>query len=579
MGTVQGTKLRSEATRSRIGMFPTFKKIVLISATLFVLGGCDPEALIKSKVPPPIKDLLTSRQQVIAKKALTLEASVKIKSPKPDQVFPADRNVAFQAELNKENDSDPQPELAWKVVAENQDRGQEVGQGLSATKRFKPGNYRAELHAALGEKKVVKKVAFRVSFILSGKITAKDGAGIAQADVELLDPNDRKLVSATKSRGDGTFSLELPSDGEYLVVVRKPGFLFTPLSTEIKSAKDGPVQFSGQKGEVSDIRITETETSEDNLKTMCPSDGVFLKANIQLAEKPVSLEVFLVDPKKEDRPAAFEVKNSGNLEEQTDGTGRTKVKITAPSAAAVGPPAKSYVVRIKITDKKRDSYLVESPQPISLDYAGCFRTRLAEGLDLQHKGKEDEAVKIYTLMEDMFNAIYDVLPYAEAMEKALFNRGLGYIKLALAETQESARIGLLNRSIQDFNRLLKARKNDAQAYMFRGVAYDAKGDHKAALKDYDTSIEFSPQQGSAFEVRGLANLKTGTKKNLLQAIDDFTVALETDPGDKVVREARKEATRTAVKFRDDPDDRKIDASQVPVRPLTEWLDLPKYLRK
>jgi tetratricopeptide (TPR) repeat protein len=560
-------------------MVPTSVKLVLMLGIVALLGGCDPEALIKAKVPAPIKDLLTSRGQVIAKKALSLDASLKIKSPKPDQVFPADKNVTFQAELKKEEENDPQPELVWKVVAEKQDKGHDVGQGLSATKPLKPGNYRAELHATMGEKRVVKKVNFRVTYMITGSIATKDGKGVAEADVELLDPTDRKSLSATKSRGDGLFNLELPADGEYLVAARKTGFLLSPVTKEIKSARDAPVQFSAQKGEVSDIRIIETESSEEQAHSVCPSETLFLKANIQLSEKPVSLEVFLVDPKKEGKPEAFEVKDSGNLESQIDAVGRTKVAITAPSAATIGHPANQYIVRIKITDEKRDSYFVELPKPIAMDYAECFRKRLAEGLDLQLKGKEADAVKLYTLMEEMFNFIYDVTSYTYVMEKALFNRGIAYIKLAVDETQENARLNYLNRSIQDFNRLLKARKNDGQAYMLRGVAYDAKGDHKTALKDYDASIEFLPQQGAVYELRGLANLKTGTKKNLLQAIDDFTIALETDPGDKVVRETRREVTKIAAKTREDADDRKVDVSQVPVRPLTEWLDLQKYLRK
>jgi len=543
------------------------------------MGGCDPETMTKEKVPTLIKDLLTFEGSVGAKQAKSVAAALEIKSPKPDQIFPADKDVLFQADLPKQDGKAPGPGIAWRVVSTKDGRPQDVGAGLSATKRLRPGSYSAEMQATFGEQKIVKTVAFRVSFMISGKITSKDGAGVAQADVELVDVKEKKSVSKAQSGNDGAFTLELPSEDEYRVIVRKKDYLFSPTYREIKSPKDGPIEFSAQKGAITDIHLTKSEDAEGNLKSLCPTETVFLKCKVQAEEKPSSLQVFLVDPKNEGRLMSFEPKEAGKLDEHTDASGFTRLKMTAPSASTVGQPADSYVIWIKVRDKRDDSYLAQLPEPVVVDYEQCFPSRLAEGVDAQQKGKDSEAIRIYSLMEDMFNAIHKVRPFMETMDKALFNRGLAYLKMALDDKDESSRVALLTKSIQDFNRYIKARRSDGQAYMLRGAAYQAKGDYKAALKDCDASIETHPQSGPTFELRGRAHMKLGTKKNLLQAIDDFTLALGADPGDKAARETRRESTKLALKYRENADDHKVDTSQVPLEPLDEWLNLLKYLRK
>jgi len=550
----------------------------MVSAAFFLMG-CDLESVVKTKVPGPIKDVLTLEGQSPAAHKLSLSSGLKIISPKPDQVFAADRVVLFQADFKKEKEKSPVPEITWKLISEKQGRAKDIGQGLSVGTRLGHGSYSAELHATLGEQRVVKKVNFKVSPIINGKVMAKDGSGLGQTEVELVRPKDQEVVSKAQTSADGVFTLILPAEEEFIVVPKKQGYVFSPLRKAIKSSKDGPLEFSGQKGEVTNVLLTQTGDSEENLKNLCPSEPVFLKFKIHLEEKLSSLQVFLVDPQNEAQVQPFDPKISENVAEHIDASGIAKVRIAAPTAAAIGPPKGPYAIRLKIADDKNNEYIAESNQPVTIDYADCFRTRMAQALDLQEKGNNAEAIKIYASLEEMFNAVHDVTAFTDAMDKATYNRGIANLKLALDENDDASRAVLLNRSIQDFARYLKARKNDAQALMFRGAAYQAKGDYKSALKDYDSCVNVNPHLGPAFEVRGQVNLKMGIRKNLVQAIDDFTEALASDRDNKALRESRKEATKIAAKNKDDIDDRRVDVSTIPVRPLKEWLEVPQYLRK
>jgi tetratricopeptide (TPR) repeat protein len=560
-------------------MLRNLLKALFVIAALVSMSGCDPETMTKNKVPDFIKDLLTFGGPASSKQVEGLSTGLTITSPNPGQVFPADKNVTFHATLQKKDEQVPGPELKWQVVPEKGGKTEQVGLGLTASKRLRPGNYRAELQATLGEQQVVKKVDFRVSYMIAGKVTLHGGAGIAQADVQLIDEKQKKTIYKTQSRNDGAFTLELPAEEEYKVIVRKQGYLFTPTYREIKSPKDGPLDFTAQKGDITDISLTQAEDSQENLKSLCPSETLYLKCKIQLEEKPSSLQVFLVDTKNEERPISFEPKETGDLAQHTDPSGFTKLKLAAPSASAIGEPAESYIIKMKVRDDKQDTIVVQFPESVAVNYDQCFTAGLTRGVDEQLKGNTAEAIKAYSLMEDMFNSLSKVRPYMGIMDKALFNRGVANLKMGLDQKKEASGAAFLTKSIQDFSRYIKAHRGDGQAHLLRGAAYQGRGDFKEALADYDSSIPLLSQPALAYELRGQANLKLGTKKNILQAIDDFTMALSADPGDNSAREARKGATKIASKYQDAADDQKFDTSQISIQALKARLDFSKYVRK
>jgi tetratricopeptide (TPR) repeat protein len=62
----------------------------------------------------------------------------------------------------------------------------------------------------------------------------------------------------------------------------------------------------------------------------------------------------------------------------------------------------------------------------------------------------------------------------------------------------------LDKSIDDFNRVLEIDKDNERAFYYRGMAHFKKGEFNDAVKDLTTSIKFNQNRGAAFFARGLA---------------------------------------------------------------------------
>jgi tetratricopeptide (TPR) repeat protein len=65
-------------------------------------------------------------------------------------------------------------------------------------------------------------------------------------------------------------------------------------------------------------------------------------------------------------------------------------------------------------------------------------------------------------------------------------------------------IGELNKSMEDFNRVLDIDEDNERAYYYRGIVYLRQGEFTKAVEDLTTSISFNHERGAAFFARGLA---------------------------------------------------------------------------
>lgn len=86
--------------------------------------------------------------------------------------------------------------------------------------------------------------------------------------------------------------------------------------------------------------------------------------------------------------------------------------------------------------------------------------------------------------------------------------------------------GKYQEAIRELTQLFVMDKNNADAYLLRGICYSASGDVKSAGADYNKAIELSPTTGRYYYNRGLYyNYQGKTKK----ALKDYNKAIEFDP--------------------------------------------------
>jgi tetratricopeptide (TPR) repeat protein len=566
-------------------MFSRSLRMVLIAAGLSILIGCDPETVVKSKVPEPLQKALTFGPAGAAPKGKQPEAaSVEIAAPKNGESYPAGKEIVFRgsAKLASE-DKTQKPELVWTLFPETTPAGVPLGKGSSVRKQLDPGRYRVELALVQEGRKVAKNVNFRIVISMSGKVTTADGSGLPETEIDLTDLDGNHVVSTTQSGNDGAFTVEFPSEDQFRIVPRKKGFSFTPVSQVVKFSRE-PVQlvFKGVKGEISDIRLTESEKAEENLGNICPQQEAWLKLSIKFDHKIARVEPSLVQQEKDKERIILldDLTDSADAPKERDPGAPTVLKVKVPAGSTLGVPAGSYRLRVKVYDDTGNSFSGEAPAPIKMDMKQCFSGKLAEAVSAQEKGNLQEAIKTYSVLEDFGKIVEDPGQFSKDMQKAMFNRGLAHLGIALSKKAGEAPIlGQLNKAYSDFNAVLKVQKRDTEALLLRGaVAYLARN-YQAAQKDFDTVLTFVPQEAAARELRAQTLVKSGLKMNLTPAIDDFTELVDLDPKNKDVKKSRSETLKLLVQSEKEGDDAKVDISAIPLRGVGEILNVEKYLRK
>ncbi len=66
----------------------------------------------------------------------------------------------------------------------------------------------------------------------------------------------------------------------------------------------------------------------------------------------------------------------------------------------------------------------------------------------------------------------------------------------------------------------------AEDYLDKGVAKHEKGDHRAAIQDYNKAIELDPNLALVYYIRGFAKNGLGDQRG---AIQDYNKAIELNP--------------------------------------------------
>jgi tetratricopeptide (TPR) repeat protein len=532
------------------------------------LAGCDPEALIKQKVPEPVQSVLTFGNSSPKNKVPLTVSVLEVVSPKKDGVLPTNEDTLFKVNLKPPGDKPfENPDVNWTLFTEGTDQVQ-LGQGLSVKRKLAPGKYRVQVTLTVKDQKVSQTLSFRQALMLSGKVVTTEGSPLPGVELDLWDLNDQ-LVAKTQSGNDGKFSLEFPSESAFRLMPSKKEYSFLPIELVVKYAPEAKLDFTAIKAEISDIYLADSEQSTTPVKYFCPHQEIFLKLKIKSESRPRRIEAQLVQQEKEtERVHSFE-----NLGEE--GTSNPEViKLRAPTF--FGPIAPHYRLRLNVLDEKGNKFSVNARELYSVDMLECFRKKMAEAIALQQKGDPVAAAKEYTQLEEYYKSVADPTPFVAAMEKGYYNRGLAELSAALAvEPGDSRRSALLGKSVQDFNSALKIRKSDLDALFLRGVISHLSKSYEAASSDYTEVIQRDPQFPGALRLRALAYVGTGIKHNLLQAIQDFNDAIKLDPSNKGLRKSRAETLKAYAKSLKEKDESVVDTSQIPLPSVEEGLDLTK----
>jgi tetratricopeptide (TPR) repeat protein len=566
-------------------MFSRSLRMVLIVAGLSILVACDPETVIKSKVPEPLRKALTFGPQAAGPKAKQREATtVEIVAPKNGRAYPTGNQIVFQGRASMAGQGKQEkPQLAWTLFPENNRTGIPLGKGNTVRKQLDPGRYRAELTVVLGTRKISKNVSFRVVRTISGKVITVDGSGLPGTNLDLTDLEGNHVVSTSKSERNGNFAVELPSEDRFRLVPRKKGYSFSPISQLVKFDQK-PVQlvFKGGKGEVSDIRLTESQKDEESIGNICPQQEAWLKLNMKFEHKITRVEPLLVEEEKDQERLILldDLTESANDTKERDPNAPTVLKVRVPSGRTLGTPAASYRLRVRVYDDTGNNFSGEASAPVRMDMAQCFSGKLAEATSLQEKGNLQEAIKGYTVVADYGKVVADPRRFSRDLQRAMFNRGIAYLETALSkQAGQGPMLGQLTRAVADFNAVLKVHKRDVDALLLRGVAAYLARSYKAAQKDFDTVLGSDPQIRAARELQAQALIKSGRKKDLTPAIDDFTELVDLDPKNDAFRKSRSEALKLLIRSESESDDAKVDTSAIPLRKVGEILNVGKYVRK
>lgn len=107
-----------------------------------------------------------------------------------------------------------------------------------------------------------------------------------------------------------------------------------------------------------------------------------------------------------------------------------------------------------------------------------------QGTELFASGHPGESIELFTKAE------------AEGCNPVTIylNRGAAYLI-----------IGELDKSIDDFNRILEIDADNERTYYYRGIAHLRKGEYELAIDDLSRSISLNHERGGAFFARGLAH--------------------------------------------------------------------------
>jgi hypothetical protein len=575
------------STRRHASAFLRCLVVVCIAMVVLTLAACDPVSLIRAKVPEPIQDFLqfTPQAKTAPGPAGVPEGpKMDIVQPVSNSVHPSGQDVLFQAAVSVPPGQSAQPlELDWTLFKDKEPRPIPVGKGHSVKKALEAGNYRVELSVNYQGQRMAKAVPFRVIYAVTGKVVTPDGKGLPGTEMSLSDLAGKNVISRAQSDRDGGFTLEIPAEGHYLVMPQKEGFGFNPFHRLLRY-EQGPhgVQFVGVKGEIKDVTLTASQTSDQILADLCPLQEGWVKFTVQGEIKPTRVEAFLVHiVENEERSIAFDEVKAPGPGDSLASTGTPEwLHVRVPAELRGGAKEVKYHLALTVRDEHGNLISTQGSGEISVNLANCFARRLTESVALHEKGDLSGAINSYDSMEDMYRKLMDPTPFVSVVEKIHFNRGIARLNQALSSPRESRNFReTLGKALSDFNSVLKTRRKDAQALLMRGVVKGLIDDRDSAKEDFTSVLALEPGKPLVLELRARELLATKVKKNLIPALDDLTEAIALDPANEELRKTRRETLKLIVQTQDEKEDATVDTSKLPLGEIERILKPEGYLRK
>jgi tetratricopeptide (TPR) repeat protein len=562
-----------------------YARTASVIGSLIILVACDPGALVKEKVPEPLKSALTFGSAGAGTgQAKPLIANIAITLPKKDAAYSSGEPVTFKANVKVEGlDKSQQPDVTWTLFDGAGKPVGPVGQGVSVSKPLSPGTYRVDATLKYGSETRQAQVSFSVAPSAVGKVVSQAGAGIPGVDFKVMDPETGTEVGSVKSRDDGTFVVNFPSGDHVVVTPYKDGLSFAPYRRYVKSSpapKD--LQFVATEGEITDVRVMKKSNATEQKTELCPSEDALVSLKLKTANKPASYEALLVrtGPKSEDLIRCERVGPVSKRAEEPSPPEVLTLTVTFPSPPDLNVVNASFSLRMVVTDDKGNVLSAQAPGVYQLNMGRCSAQAMAEAASLQGQKKFQDAVSTYNLAEQMAQISAEDEEPAAVMPKVQFDRGLAYLNMSKAAKRgTSEQRHDLGRARIDFSAVLKRGPKDPDALLFRGLVHYEVGDPEPALADYKEVLRLAPRTPMAPLLRGCAYVKTGIRQNLSLAVDDFTDALTAEPDDKVLRKARFETLKAFVQAKAKKDGEKVDTSEIHLPDLLEKIDLIKYIRE
>ncbi len=543
--------------------------------------GCDPASLIKSKVPGPLKDLLTFESTRLAvSKPIT---SVEIVYPKAKEVYGSTEPVNFQAKVNTGKTKLPAPPtISWTLIADAGKKKTVLGKGERISKRLEAGKYQAEVTVQVAAQEVIKKVAFRVALRMLGKIVGTEGKGIPGVDIQVMKLDDQTVLSQARSDGNGTFAIELPAEGHVIVRPKKSGFNFSPASQILQfSATPVKIEFTGVESEITDIRLTQTENPQVSVAQLCPGEQVSLSFKLKAKSPPEAFQVALVKRENQsEQVIRLNQESNSNAAHATTSTESKTLKVRLPENANLGSGSFKGRLRLTVTDQKGNTYALEAPGTLSVDVSGCFYKAATEASALLRAGKLENALARFHSAEKLARELEDSPETTATLTTVYVNSAIALLMSAQAENPKSGqRRATLEAALLDLNRVLGTQPRNGEALFLKGVGDYFAEDYKSAVTDFDRVLLSQVGNSDAKLLRAFARLKTGLKGNVSSAVDDLTGILTEDPSRTDLRKVRRTALKLVAQYQDRKDDEKIDTSEITLPDIGSVLDLKKYILK
>jgi tetratricopeptide (TPR) repeat protein len=552
-----------------------------ILGALLGISGCDPAALVKSKVPEPLKGLLTfeGARRAAAKPI----ASFDVLSPKASSVYGAGEPVIFQASVDTGKTKLPAPPaISWVLTADADKKKTPLGKGAKVSKSLEAGKYEAEVTVEAVGQKVTKKVPFRVALRMPGKIASPEDKGIPGVDIEVVKLEDETVMSRAQSDNSGTFAVEFPAEGYVIVRPKKNGLSFFPVSRIVKfSPTPAKIDFTGVESEITDMHLTQVGDPHARVAQICPGEQLSLSFQIKAKSPPKTFQVALVRRENQTEQVIRLEQERGATDAHTAASSESRtLKVRLPENVSLGSGAFQARLRLTVDDEKGSTYAVEAPDSLAMDVSDCFYRAADEASALLRAGQPEKALTRFHSAEKIARDLEDSPEVTASLNKIYINRAIALLMSAQAEKPKSGqRLATIEQAIVDLNRILRIQPRDEQGLLLKGVADYLAENYKSAVTDFNGVLLIQAGNSEAKLLRAFASLQTGLKKNISSAVDDLTEILTQDPSKVDLRKVRGTALKLVVQYQDRKDDERINTAEITIPDINSVVDLKKYILK